>query len=547
MSIDLRESMSQIHDLEMKYQRGVHQTEMVHRDEDARRYKLRALSLRDENATLKDGAVHHKSQISQLKKHASRLQAQLDEAVAASSAYDARIKSQTDENARLKLELEALKSAEKDSVKTLQEKFALERELNKLKPEIEHLKTQCASYNAVVAERQNLQRQLDSLEIELEKERTSKRKARAEATDAAVSELQSRLAEAEQALASERREKDKAEKALARAVEEAGSTAENFRERLSTQKQKLKDSNAELKKVQAELKSCQTELQRARTIEERPAKALVGNAQPHRKRRIQELSFEDVTIQTPGNDGPIAKRQPKKRAFEQAMVGEKSTFSVTPFLSRTKDLSDESLDVSSPTTTGSAPVTDIVEEVEEESEEPSSSEKAPAKALPTVTEEPTTQTTQTVKPRGRPRTKPFTESDSSKKNMAAAKVGPSSGIMLEKVVEEEAPEGQENKPVEQVGEKPARRLKGLAATVGTANISASDADSKKKKRKLLGGANKTLFDEEEEVVAPKAQKPQLAPGRKLKAPLGGASNAFAGKAFSPLKRDRRGMHASFLA
>jgi predicted nucleic acid-binding Zn-ribbon protein len=99
--------MSRAHELEMKFQQGIHQADLVNRDEDARRYKLRALSLRDENANLKDKITHQAGQLSLLKKQVIRLQSQLEDASGASSTLDARIKKQADENGRLKVSCRA--------------------------------------------------------------------------------------------------------------------------------------------------------------------------------------------------------------------------------------------------------------------------------------------------------------------------------------------------------------------------------------------------------------------------------------------------------
>ena len=109
---------------------------------------------------------------------------------------------------------------------------------------------------------------------------------------------------------------------------------------------------------------------------------------------------------------------------------------------------------------------------------------------------------------------------------------------------------------------------------------ASEAEPKKKKRKILGASSKTVFDEDddngdqEDMVAARPIKPVAAAataagagvkrtvkalggaGRAAGGPvnkrtmLGGMRNAFGGATgggFSPLKRERRGVNASFLA
>jgi hypothetical protein len=106
-------------------------------------------------------------------------------------------------------------------------------------------------------------------------------------------------------------------------------------------------------------------------------------------------------------------------------------------------------------------------------------------------------------------------------------------------------------------------------TSATASATAAAvAEPKKKKRKLLGGASTSvLFDgaaDAEDAPAPvPVVVPAAAPTKRVpmgKVALGGAAglaakravglgakNAFAGASFSPLKRDRRGVGASFLA
>lgn len=172
------------------------------------------------------------------------------------------------------------------------------------------------------------------------------------------------------------------------------------------------------------------------------------------------------------------------------------------------------------------------------------------------------------RPRGRPRTKPLTDSAPSKKNLTARnRKAPLMESTLEKVAEE-ADEGdstnrdQENRSASSAS--PATKTSGAAA------ISIPEkAEPKKKKRKLLGPNAPTLFDggeDEGERVPPSAVVP--APAAAVKRPaakIGGAGakamgkgpvagrfgagvkNAFAGAAFSPLKKERRGVAASFLA
>ena len=98
-------------------------------------------------------------------------------------------------------------------------------------------------------------------------------------------------------------------------------------------------------------------------------------------------------------------------------------------------------------------------------------------------------------------------------------------------------------------------------TSNTTKSSMDTAEPKKKKRKLLGGGreNKTIFDGEveDEDAVPKPVPTTAATKRvkslggpkamMAKGPLSTTRNAFGKTSFSPLKRDRRGVNASFLA
>ncbi|KAG4220360.1 hypothetical protein PC116_g31161, partial [Phytophthora cactorum] len=125
-------------------------------------------------------------------------------------------------------------------------------------------------------------------------------------------------------------------------------------------------------------------------------------------------------------------------------------------------------------------------------------------------------------------------------------------ISLEKVAEESDDKVQEN---QQNATEPAEKtttVKFNFSLPQDESISSSmNGDLPKKKKRKILGSTKTLFDEEEG-EAPPSRKPgkvQLGGKRAInKAVLGVQKSAFAGAAsFSPLKRDRKGVGASFLA
>lgn len=448
-----------------------------------------------------------------------------------------------------------------DSGKALQEKFALTRELNRLRPEMEHLQSQLANYQAMVAEKNDLRRQVDSLEVELENEKRSRQRVQFKEDDATIGELKAQLAKAEQKLAADKKEREKARKEHERELAEAQALSERLEERVDSLKAKYKSSQGELKETRAQLEACQADLEKgrkttSRSIKEPTKKSVTIESGLSRKRRAQEMSFEDITIQTPGNDDMPSKRfAAKKRGIEKATVGEKSTFSITPFLSRTKNLSDESLeasahdesDVAGPDSTfadkgdSTAPSQLIPEpEAEEPVPETAPEEPAPKPKVQLRAKSKTEAAPKAAaKPRGRPRTKALAEATPAQTNKAISKAAgtTSSKPKADKAVAVSVPVEQENVTAAASRKAPALQPK------------APEADVKKKKRKLLGAANQTLFDDDEAEAAAKPAKPAAAaPGKRARTQLGGGvRNAFAGSSFSPLKRDRRGVNASFLA
>lgn len=199
-----------------------------------------------------------------------------------------------------------------------------------------------------------------------------------------------------------------------------------------------------------------------------------------------------------------------------------------------------------------------------------------------------------AKRRGRPpKEKVLGDAPISKKNMKVQPTtaeskpvptdeGPSKKALVE-VVEAKEPVAEEPVSADQENRPPAApaasntgaiaiKVKKSAAPVA-AKVT-SEAEPKKKKRKILGASSKTVFDEDdddgmrEDIAMARPPKPAAsaaaapAGGAGVKrvmktgaggkrTMLGGMRNAFGGGvgggSFSPLKRDRRGVNASFLA
>ncbi|KAJ4318112.1 hypothetical protein N0V84_007011 [Fusarium piperis] len=544
------ERIARINELELKHQGKSHQMDLTNRDEQARLLKLRLLTLRDENALLKDRLIQRDAIVKQLSKQKEDAQAERCENKKKIEDQDVRLMKQDKELAALQMEITSLNDFRQESNKILQEKFALSHKLDQIQPELNHLKQQLETHRAVIAQKQDLERQVSSLEVELENEKRSKNRLQSKSRD--DDQWKDQFEEA-------KRELEKTKKDHNRELREIRGEVERLEGLLEETRSKRKHAQTDLKNTRAELEACRAELEAARKAAQsnKPAKKTVTmKEQPGRKRRAQDMSLEDISIGTPGPDEATLKRPFNKRGAEHALVGEKSTFSITPFLNRTKNFSDELSEIQSPTGKAphaSEPIADPEEDADE-AVEPAQMELDDAVPLgrqPSVASDAEdASAAKGRKPRGRPR-KALDDAPTTKKNMPVSARGKNKtakpASKLDMVMEEAEAGEQENKIVQMPKKMPELKSKVAESLLKPSNAAGLDADGRKKKRKILGGANKTLFDEEDgETTVPRPAKIQLAPGRRLKAPLGGASSAFGGTTFSPLKRDRRGVGASFL-
>ncbi|KAK3682176.1 hypothetical protein B0T22DRAFT_470506 [Podospora appendiculata] len=672
-----------IHDLDMKYQHSTHKSNLLAKDEEARRIKLRSMLIRDENTALKEQLAQKDNCIKTLIDQVDDVRAQLDSVQQKSARQEKLMQTQAREISNLKEELSALSSVTQDSGKVLSEKLALSREVAVLKPEIDHLRSQLAHQKDVLAEKLALERQLNAIEVELANEKraaqkaaqkqeqenkeeaelqkqlrdlekqhakekkaaqksieaqevktnkmeeelqslreqlaasekrltSEKRKAAqaaesqdntsemeeeleqlrhalaetekalaaekrnaerkatkqdsksASAADAEVDQLRQTLAEQEKALKEEKKEKDRLLKENGQIEAEAEARQEASNEKLAKSKAKLREVQQELKQAQADLEQAREHsvtIPAARTMTVPVKKAAAKG--PAKKKRSAEEALEDV-LHTPSNTDDRPKRPLKKRGFESTL-GEKSTFSITPFLNKTINLADGSpksgAKFRGDDPTRALPLFQVrgAEDATMTAAVDVDGDSPPTKPQATGSSSKPSKANE-KKPRGRPKAAPLAES-SVKKNLAArGSKTARAETTLESLAEEEAEEavvnpGQENRSME--GAEPTRAVESKTKTSepqtnGVSTISL-EAEPKKKKRKLLGTSNKpTIFEEDEgERVTVAAKRPpkaglNAARGVGRVAALGGAKSAF-GASFSPLKRDRRGVNASFLA
>ncbi|KAL2357785.1 hypothetical protein BJ546DRAFT_1034936 [Cryomyces antarcticus] len=408
-----------------------------------------------------------------------------------------------------------------------------------------------------------------AVELEKEKERTKRALDKQGKKADQTAETEERIEELQAELSKEKRTREKAEKAAQKSDSDWEAQKSLLNDKLDQFRNKLKATKEELKSTREELRKAQTAAS-ARPATKVPTEKPVRNA---RKRGAAQMDADATTLGTPG-DGLPAKRE--KRA-NSTLVGEKSTFSITPFLNRTS-LAPESPEPAAPhagTAAEGAAAAEVEDEIEEVDQSPSAVRKAPTKNL------------------SAPKTKPKSLATASGNKSNVKKAPPRKRAVistLEKVTEEgDNDEGNDNenametanpaalesttttatttKPTQFKPKAPLTKPSGIRKSLASfATFTAEPEPERKKKRKLLGGPSalgKTLFDEED------SQPIKPAPGM-----FGGARglglSAFGGRGgmgllgkggvkvggmgmgigtvveadgfqFSPLKRDRRAL------
>ena len=412
-----------------------------------------------------------------------------------------------------------------------------------MKPELESLRSQSEAYQLVLSEKLSLQRQLSTTQLELETERRATQRALTtqEKNIEKDAKLEHQVEELRKDLAQERRDRQRVERDAQKEMASwEGKKAilegklEVFKDKLRATKEQLKQTEAELHKA-----SVSTATLVSRATGSRDQENLARNP---RKRSATHLDM-DATIGTPGL-APPAKRG--KRG--STLPGDKSTFSITPFLNRTAS--------AAPDTTGEEDGFQYTSKQKKEiaPQHERLDDALDARQLPFARfelEPHSTADKRGVSANATTKAHTLGSARMGKINTKAPtsrkhSVKPS----LENVVEEQHDENEP--PVE-----PRKRDNeaDLIEPSPESNIPsvAEDWEQAKKKRKLLGnGLGKTLFDDDDGDIVKEVPRGRLGLGKgfgmlgkgglagpKGTTRVGLAAGAGAFASFSPLKKDKK--------
>lgn len=596
---------------DLNYERTKSTLELLHRDESLRRLHLRNLLLETDLADLQSTLSDETDRAEQAELDADSWQTSAAEAQDSLEHTTTELRARTRELENLKAEFTSLSQLSDTSAALLTEKLSLQRELGSLKPELEHYRGQAQANEALFAEKLTLQREVASTRAELddatrETARLTKKldkeseaegalkveieevrrelalvkqervKAEKVAQKAGKEDNTATTAEIEglkQDLAAEKRERSKAEKAAQKSDLDHSASKEVLDDKLSQFRNKLRETKAELKETKEELSRAQEA-------------AVTRKAAPAAKNPRKRAADADAAIGTPGDAGPGAKRN--KRA--SSVIGEKSNFSITPLLNRTRNVSaapeEQQKNAQRPEQQQQQQaVAEPIEPPKEQdpdmpipSIEPSTRYNSPFESRETSAAPP-----QQAEKASKGKPQPLAPASPGKANLKVKSTAPArkkaaATSKLEMVTEEiEDDEGsapqQPPKPATKTAPAAKPRLslkpKSLSSFASFRDGSVQPRQpseqpfQQKKKRKLLGNAAKTIFDEDEaEEEAPANRRSRMGnvgfggqrafgafggggfgrlgglTGGKKKGPLVVAEDGFM---FSPLKKQRKSM------
>ena len=414
----------------------------------------------------------------------------------------------------------------KDLLAEKKTKAKLEEAMENLRAELDRERKAAARAAKRAEGNAEADEEAEELRQELAKEK--KEHARTQKTAQQAEEMRLELATAKKDHAS-------AQKAAQQAAEESAARnttlqekLQNFRATMRTRKTDLANAQSQLAAVSEELATAREELAAAQEAPAPAKKTKAAAKATAKKRNAAQMEPDASALGTPG-DGPATKRGRKAAPT----VGDKSTFSITPFLNKTVSVvqEDEDEEAASPAATKQAkrPLTD----------QPSKANVPPKKAQ------------RAKKGKRAPMLELITEEDENSQ--------PKEKSQPQKIATKTADGPAETTANDKNKKKP--RIRKSLADFQSFN---PEPDVEKKKKRKLGGLGKTLFDEEEE-AAPTGKtgfvsrglfggakagglkksglgSSMLAAGRsKLGSSVLMAAGDGSGFQFSPLKKQRKGL------
>ncbi|KAL4874194.1 hypothetical protein BDV12DRAFT_159311 [Aspergillus spectabilis] len=296
--------------------------------ERGRMHCMEQLLLRIENESLQLQINQTGQELIQAREAESEARLQLDGAIRELELLQGIAQTSSRELEYLRRELASLNAVAAESQKLQADKVRLSKEVSSLQAEIERLGTQKTSANALLSEKQALTRQLNALEVQLENEKRTHERTLAKESQQTeeVAALTLKLEEARREIDLAHRHRLDNTQAKGRIYMTqqspvAGKTGHTHRTSVFSKDRHREDTPT--RQQQDGWSSTTTKVPT-----ERPS----GNLP-----KLTSRLHSELTIATPG----AIRAQDQQKRFS-TLPGDKSSFSITPFLNRTTGLEESS-------------------------------------------------------------------------------------------------------------------------------------------------------------------------------------------------------------
>ncbi|KAJ5757847.1 uncharacterized protein N7511_006541 [Penicillium nucicola] len=331
-SVDCEMSMRTVH-LEKEYEKSLSDSTRLLEGERDRVRRMEHLFLEFENEALR-------SQLNEANDHLlgfinadSEACFQLEEACQEIDRLEHHAQTALSEIDQLKEELANRKNTSTNYNAVFAEKVRLSKDLVALQSEVERINAQSSSQQAINAERHKMERQLNYLEIQLENEKHAHERTQVKGSQQSteITKLSTRVDELRNELAGEIRAKQQQELDKRQQNSEFESERAALEGKIDTLKQQLRWTKDKLQEAQTQ------------SLQQRNSKMDKGDESEPCSRTIPlqrpgPSGHVGVTIATPG-----AVRVQERVRKDSALPGDKSAFSITPFLNRTGAPADSPL------------------------------------------------------------------------------------------------------------------------------------------------------------------------------------------------------------
>ncbi|KAE8334672.1 hypothetical protein BDV24DRAFT_156669 [Aspergillus arachidicola] len=306
--------------LEKAYDNTLVHTAQLLNAEKNRLLRVEQLLLQFENENLRWQLNHVNQELTKTARVESEVRLQLQATYHELDQLRSMHRASSHEIETLRLELGSLTNASVDTKKLLAEKRHLSRVLSSAEADVERLKSQKTSQHTLLAEKRNLEQQVTSLEAQLESEKRAHGQTLARQSHSAeqIAALSSSLEEARNELMAEARARDGRERVFQQqSIEWAAQRA--------ALDAKFDALNKKLRSTKDQYQAAATERRRHGTSNDHESKFSSAESTTQHN--------SGLTIATPG-----AIRAQDKISKTSTLPGQKSSFSITPFLNRTNGL-----------------------------------------------------------------------------------------------------------------------------------------------------------------------------------------------------------------